>query len=125
MEYLTMEIPSVFESVKERIGGTEIYSDAFDNDILASINGAFATLHQLGIDDKQGNPIRITNSDQTWDEFFDTQKFGWIKDYVYLKVRLIFDPPSNSSVLSSMQSQLDEMTWRIEVERDYEINRNV
>ena len=122
MDYLHVEIESVFDSIKERLGGIEVYANSFDNDILASINGAFATLHQLGIDDREGKPIVVTNTDQKWSDFLDMTRYRWLKDYVYFKVRLVFDPPANSSVLSSMQSQLDEMTWRIEVERDMEIN---
>ena len=122
MEYLPIQIESIFESVKERVGGMEVFDDAFNNDILSSINSAFATLHQLGIDDKDGNPIVVTNADQKWDDFIEIEKYGWIRDYVFLKVRLTFDPPTNSTLLSSMQSQLDELTWRIEVERDNEIN---
>ena len=125
IEVIENEVQSILESIKKKIGGEETYGDAFDHDIIVSINSAFATLHQLGIDDRNGNPIHITNSDQTWSDFFDTDRYGWIKDYVYMKVRLVFDPPSNSSVLNSMQSQIDEMVWRIEVERDNEINENV
>lgn len=122
MEYVPIEIESVFGSIKERIGGFETYGDAFDNDILASINSAFATLHQLGIDNGDGNPIRIDNPDVKWTDILDMTRYGWLKDYVYMKVRLVFDPPSNASVLSSMERQLDELVWRIEVERDMEIN---
>lgn len=125
MEYLPIETESILDSIRQRVGGVEFYGDAFDNDILSAINGAFATLHQLGIDDKDGNPIQITNTDQKWSDFVDIKRYGWLKDYVYFKVRLVFDPPANSTVLNSMQSQLDELTWRIEVERDIEINEDV
>lgn len=125
LEVIEHEIPSILDSIKKKLGGEETYGDAFDHDILVSINSAFATLHQLGIDDRNGNPIRISNSDQKWTDFFDTERYEWIKDYVYMKVRLAFDPPSSSFVLNSMQAQIDEMVWRIEVERDNEINENV
>lgn len=125
IRYNPVEEKSIFDSIKERIGGIEVYGDAFDNDILISINSAFGVLHQLGIDDRDGNPIVVDNTDQTWSDFLDTKRYSFIKDFVFLKTKLVFDPPSNSSVLSSMQSQLDELVWRISVERDIEINENV
>lgn len=125
MEYISIENDSVFESIKERIGGIEIYGDSFDSDILLAINSSFTVLHQLGIDDKNGKPIRIENQDQKWSDFLDLTRYEFIKDFVFIRTKIIFDPPSNSSVLSSLKEQLDELTWRIEVERDYEINENV
>lgn len=125
MEIINIEPESIFKSIKERLGGVEVYSDSFDSDIVSAINNAFATLHQLGIDDFDGNPIYIYNDSQKWSDVLDIKRYGWIKDYVYFKVRLVFDPPSNSSVLNSMQSQLDELTWRIEVERDFNLKTNV
>lgn len=125
MNDIPIEIESVFNSIKKRIGGFEVYDDAFDQDIVDAINSAFSTLHQLGIDDRDGNPIRVTNPSQTWNDFLDIDAYEFVKDFVYFKVRLTFDPPSSSSHLDAMQRQLDELTWRIEVEKDLEINRNV
>lgn len=119
------EIQSILNSVKKKIGGSETYDIAFDHDIIVSINSAFATLHQLGIDGKDGKQIRIEDDKTTWDDVIDTTNYEWLKDYVYLHVRLVFDPPTSSFVLDSMKSQLDEMTWRIEVEKDNEIMDNV
>ena len=84
--------------------------------------GVFRNRIPIGIDDKDGKPIRIKTVDDKWDDFVDTSKYEWIKDFIYMHVKLAFDPPTSSFVLDSMKKQLEELTWRIEVERDLEIN---
>lgn len=93
---------------------------SFDTDIIIHINSAFFTLNQLGV----GPEIPFTISDRTsvWEDFIpDSDKnFAAVKSYVYLKVRLVFDPPTISYVLTSMQNQINEYEWRFREQAEYD-----
>ena len=71
------------------------------------------TLKQLGVGPAEG--YMIEDESNTWDEFVMEGDLEAVKSYVYLKVRLIFDPPMNSSVLSSFQEMTKELEWRMNV----------
>ena len=102
---------SILTSIKKLIGFDEDYTH-FDSDLMIHINGAFATLRQMGVGPKDG--YMITSKDNTWNEFIgDTTKFELVKTYVYLKVRLVFDPPTSSFVLSAIKEQADEAAYRL------------
>lgn len=102
---------SILFTIKKMLGLDADYT-AFDADIIVFINSALMVLNQLGV----GQPIRITGSDETWSEFMGDQKdLSSVKDLVYLRVRRVFDPPSSSSVLSEISSQIDELQWRLNV----------
>ena len=115
---LGVEIDSILTSTKKKLGPSADY-DAFDHDILVSINSAFATLFDIGLgyNDK---PIRITGEDEEWQDFIDDERLEWVKDYVYMKVKLAFDPPNNSFLIENYNKQIAELEWRIySVVNDY------
>lgn len=107
---------SILEDIKKLLGIPNDYN-AFDTDVVININSAFSTLLQLGVGPKDG--FFITSNSELWSDFItrevDVNKFLFIKQYVYLSVRLIFDPPSSSSVMNAYKEKLDELTWRINV----------
>lgn len=107
---------SILTSTKKILGIEENYT-AFDLDIMTHINSAFSTLHQLGLGPETG--FAIEDKDAEWDDFLggDLIKNN-VKTYVYLRVRLLFDPPTTSFVLTSMQEQIKELEWRINVYRE-------
>ena len=89
---------------------------AFNTDLIIHINTAFANLAQLGAGPKGG--FFITDASATWSDFFATVDpkpdiAEMVKTYVYLKVRLLFDPPANSSAVEQMNKQVSECEWRI------------
>lgn len=104
---------SILESIKKLIGpGTE--HTFFDADIIMHINSAFFVLSQLGVGPNV--PFVISNGSETWSDFMtDEAKFRAVVDYVYLRVRQIFDPPANSFVVSSLKEQQSELEWRLNV----------
>lgn len=105
---------SILTSVKKLLGITEDYT-VFDTDLLIHINSVFLTLSQLGVGPKGG--FVITSKDETWGDYMSAGALlNAIKSYVYLKVRLLFDPPSSSSVSDSMRNMISELEWRINVE---------
>ena len=102
---------SILKTIKQLIGCPDDF-EQFDMDLTIHINSAFATLTQLGVGPKEG--YRITGVDNVWNEFEDDpQKLSLIKDYVYIKTRLLFDPPTSGSLTDSLKEQLNEMEWRL------------
>lgn len=105
---------SILTSVKKLLGITEDYT-AFDTDLVLHINSVFLTLSQLGVGPEEG--FMITSKDETWGNFMDSGALlNAVKSYVYLKVRLLFDPPTSSSVTDSIKNMITEFEWRINVE---------
>lgn len=110
---------SILNSVKKVLGIDASY-DAFDIDITMHINSALATLSQLGIGPTDG--FAIVDASDTWDDFLlddgNRLKLNNAKTYVYLRLRLIFDPPATSYVLTSFKEQIQELEWRMNVTRE-------
>lgn len=105
---------SVLKSVKKMLGIHEDY-DVFDKDIIMHINSVFFTLHQLGVGPAEG--FSIGDSVDVWDDFIpQSALLNAVKPYVGLKVRLLFDPPTTSSVLDSINRMINEYEWRINIE---------
>lgn len=108
---------SIFNSIKALIGPDASY-EVFDQDILIHINTAIAILTQLGVGPASG--FMVTGPDETWAQFLgtDDKTMNMAKSYIYMKVRIAFDPPSNSSVLSAYQEACKEYEWRLNVAVD-------
>lgn len=106
---------SILVSIKKDLGLSSDYT-AFDTDILMFINGVFATLYQFGIESAKSK--RVEDSEITWEEFFSEEidLISLIHPYTYLKVRMLFDPPTNSFVLDNMNKQASEYEWRINIQ---------
>ena len=104
---------SILESIKKLLGIPKEY-EAFDADIIMHINTAFAILNQLGLGPEGG--YGIEGYDDLWDDYIVSYNMSMIKTFIYLKVRLAFDPPSSTALIESMQRTLDELTWRLELE---------
>lgn len=117
---------SILLTTKKLLGISEEYH-AFDIDILTNINAVFLTLNQLGVgptlpfqlplmvdpDDADDPAIAIT-----WDDFLGNQKeyLAAVQTYVYQRVRLMFDPPTNSFLVDAMQKSCQEFEWRFTVQ---------
>lgn len=113
----------VLRSIKKLLGLDEGYR-AFDVDIMIHINSAFSTLHQLGVGPEEG--FAITGDDETWDLFLGKDHktpLNSVKSYVYLKTRLLFDPPPHAFLLTALESQIEELEWRLTQQAE-EVNQN-
>lgn len=107
---------SILTSVKKLLGITEEY-EHFDSDIIMHINSVFMILTQLGVGPSEG--FFITDKYATWDEFIPTGKsMESVKSYMYMKVKLLFDPPQSSAVMESMKNMISEFEWRLYIEVD-------
>lgn len=95
------------------LGVDEEY-DCFDTDIILHINSVLMILTQLGVGPSEG--FIITDKTATWEDFLkDTKKLESVKSYVYLKVKLLFDPPLSSAVMDATNSLIRELEWRLNV----------
>lgn len=108
---------SILTSIKKLLGITEEYAH-FDTDIIMHINSVFMILMQLGIGPAEG--FSITGDSEVWSDFLsDATWFESVKSYVYLKVKLIFDPPQSGTLLNAMEKQVSEFEWRCQEEQDF------
>ena len=107
---------NILSSIKKLLGiPTE--ETAFDSDIIMQINQVFMILNQLGIGSSDG--FTISDDYALWSDFIpDGQNLELVKSYMYMKVRLMFDPPSSSAVLSAMEKSISEFEWRLNVQAE-------
>lgn len=104
---------SILDSIKKLLGLESGYT-AFDQDVIMHINSVFALLHQIGASPLEG--VRIEDETALWEMYIgDRMNVDLVKTYMYLKVRLWFDPPSTSFALDNMQEQVKELEWRLSI----------
>ena len=102
---------SILTSIKKLLGVAEDYSE-FDEDIMTHINSVFLNLTQLGVGPEEGFMIKDDTAE--WEDFInDSTQLQAVKTYVYLKVKLLFDPPLSSSVTESINRMIAELEWRL------------
>ena len=103
---------SILESVKKMLGIDESERN-FDDELIMHINGALMVMTQLGVGPAEG--FMITSGANTWPELLGARTdLNAVFTDVYLRVRLIFDPPTNSFLVNSIDKQIAEYDWRIE-----------
>ena len=105
-------LESILTSIKKLLGITEEYP-YFDEDLIIHINSVFAVLPQICPLCPKG--FAISDKTATWQDYLeDEDRITFIKTYVYLKVRLLFDPPTGT-VLDAMKQSIDELEWRLSI----------
>ena len=107
---------SILDDVKHTLGLLP-EDTAHDSDVIMHINTAFSELTQIGAGPVAG--YMITGKEDRWDAFFTDARLNSIKSYIFLKVKLIMDPPGTSFGIQAMERQLTEMQFRINVVADY------
>lgn len=107
---------SILDTTKKVLGIAADYT-AFDPDILFHINTVFSTLCQLGIGPEDG--FSIEDKDAVWADFIgEDKRLNSVKTYTYLRVRMLFDPPTTSFLQDAMKQQIQELEWRLNVHRE-------
>lgn len=104
---------SILNDIKKLIGikSTDIN---YDTDIIIFINSVFTDLNQMGVGPSD-KPYSITDDKNKWSEFVEEGMLENVKKYIYLRVKVVFDPPTNSFLLNSMKEETKEMEWRLNV----------
>ena len=112
--YIIKDSDSILIYIKKMLGIDKDCTD-FDVDIIIHINTIFTILNQVGIGPETGYAIKDSNN--TWSEFVNTEdpKFESIKSYIYLRVKTIFDPPLNSTVMEAHKQIINELEWRLNI----------
>ena len=108
---------SILTSIKKMLGIAE-NDESFDPDILMHINSVLFVLCQLGVG--PDTAYSIEDSGTSWSDYLgeDLTNFEAVKTYIYLRVRLLFDPPTNGSVLSAIERQIAEYEWRLNIQAE-------
>ena len=105
---------NILDSIKKLLGIDEADLN-FDQELIMHINSVFMVLHQLGVGPVGG--FKISSNEEAWADFVGTRlDLESIKSYIYLKVRLLFDPPQNSFLVGSIEKQIEEYEWRLQVQ---------
>ena len=106
---------SILTSIKKLLGIDEDTED-FDTDIIMHINSVFLILNQLGVG--TSDVFSIQDKYSSWEDFIPDRNYKAVKSYMYLKVKLLFDPPLTSAVIEAMERQIKEYEWRLNVSAD-------
>lgn len=107
---------SILISVKKMLGLDKDY-DAFDLDVILHINSVFMILNQLGVGLK--SCFSIKDSSTQWSDFLgENTDADLVKSYMYLKVKLVFDPPTTGVLHEAMERQISEFEWRLNMQCD-------
>ena len=108
---------SILGTIRNMLGPTDDYT-YFDSEIVVHINTFMLNLTQIGVGPKTG--YSITGDEETWGDYLgDTIFYEPVKTYLYLKVKMIFDPPASSSVAEAMQRTCDEIEWRLKIQAEH------
>ena len=111
-----LDSSSILNSVKNALGITQM-DEGFDQEVKDHINAEFLSLHQLGVGPEEG--FSITGPDEVWDSYTSNKHFqDAVRQYVILRVRLIFDPPASSAVADSMRDRIAELVFRLNVQAE-------
>ena len=109
-----MANPQILASIKQMLGIGADYH-AFDEELIVHINAAFFWLDQLGV----GPGVVVLDETTLWADIDQPEStIEALKSAVWLKTRLLFDPPNSGFVTNSMTETLKELAWRLQVEGD-------
>lgn len=108
---------SILVTIKKMLGLEDDY-EHFDTDIIVNINTIFMVLNQMGVGPTKGFSIRDKNA--LWTDYLsdDDSNMEAVMTYIYLRVRLLFDPPANSFLIEAIKSQISEIEWRLNVQAE-------
>ena len=113
---------SILTSVKKALGPEEDY-EHFDPEIIMYVNSVLATLTELGVGPVEG--FMIQDKGAKWNDFISDDKLlNLVPTYVYLKVKLLCDPPTAGAVLEAMERQASQYEWRINVAAERSKSKN-
>lgn len=117
---------SILNELRKVVGGSTSPGEIthFDMDLMMHANTYFANLTQLGV----GTPgFMLQDDTQTWSDFlgdnYPPERLSQVKTYIYIKVRLVFDPPQSSAYMSTLKDEAKEIEWRLNVEVDPGMNK--
>ena len=118
MDETIIEIDSILDSIKQMVTGN-VEDTNFDRELIIFINSALSIVNKLGVGP---DGYKITSKNNVWSEFLlDRTDLELVKTNVYLRVRLMFDPPTNSFLVTAINDQIQEGNWYIELYHKVEV----
>lgn len=107
---------SILKSTKKILGIQDEYT-AFDLDIITHLNSTFSVLSQLGVGPIYG--FSIEDDQATWSDIhLPRNQLNMVRTYVFLKVRMLFDPPATSFLIEATNKQIEEHEVRLSYFRE-------
>jgi len=108
---------SILTSTKKLLGIESTYN-SFDTDIIIHINTVLSSLVQMGVGPSTG--FAIEGVSEKWSDFIGSTSVltQQVKSYVYIKVKMLFDPPANGNLLDALKENAKEMEFRLFVQTD-------
>ena len=93
-------------------------NNSFDGQLIPLINSFLFRSAQAGIG-KKG--FQVINENQTWADFLgdNVDSFIMLKTYISLRVKLLFDPPENSALLTALREDANELGWSLYNEAEF------
>ena len=84
--------------------------DSFDGQLIPLINTFLFRLAQAGVGTKG---FLVKGTTETWNQFIPEKSefYAPVKSYVSIRVKLIFDPPESSALLSALKEEARELEW--------------
>ena len=111
---------SILSTIKAMLD-IDLDDTSFDVDVITNINSAFSSLNLIGVGPTLG--YSIAGLDETWSDFIgDNNRLMGVKTYIYMKAKLIFDPPNNSFKVAAMERQLEESGWTLGIQSEESID---
>lgn len=106
---------SILDATKSALG-TPLDETVFDVELLMHINSTFSDLTQLGLGPTAG--FRVTKT-TLYSEFVGLDEdIESVQSYVYMRVKMLFDPPDSYVVSGSFKEQIDKAEFRLNVARE-------
>lgn len=113
---IPLDSSSILNSIKKLLGISPA-DTGFDHEIKDLINAEFLTLHQLHVGPEEG--FSIEGPEEMWSSFTDNVRLlDAVRQFIYLRVRLIFDPPASSVVAEQMNNRISELEFRLNVQAE-------
>jgi hypothetical protein len=104
---------SILTSTKKILGLSEEYTP-FDHDVIIHINACLSVLSQIGIGPEHG--VMIEDETAQWGDLgLDTNRLNLVRTYVFLRTKMLFDPPTTSFLIEAMERQIAQLEWRLNV----------
>ena len=104
---------SILTSIKKMLGIVQEYTE-FDSVVIIHINSVLSILNQLGVGPSEG--LIIKDDKTTWSSLInDDNTLESVKSYVYVKTKILFDPPNSSIVMDAMNRTINELECRINI----------
>lgn len=109
---------SILVTIKKMLG-LDLDYEAFDTDVVVFLNSAFMKLQQIGVGPKEGFALK-GGLDQMWSDFLPSDTMlEAVKTYLYISVKILFDPPSNSYVMDALKQEKEELEWRLREQAEF------